>query len=127
AELARATFARAGLADRVDVRVGQALDLLPALVASAPFDLVFIDADKGGYPAYLEWALKLCQPGSLIIADNMIQRGRAFQTPSPDENVAGIAAYRHRILEDPRLVSIGLPTSDKGNGMDGFVISIVQA
>lgn len=126
AELARTTFARAGVANQVEVRVGPALDLLPTLVSSAPFDLIFIDADKGNYPGYLEWSLKLSRPGSLIIADNIIQRGRAFQTPSPDENAAGVAAYTRMILEHPRLVSVGLPTSDKGDGLDGFVISIVQ-
>lgn len=126
AELARTTFANAGMAERVEVRVGSALELLPTLVSEAPFDLIFIDADKESYPKYLEWSLKLSQPGSLIIADNMIQRGRAFQTPSPDENAAGVATYTRIILENPHLVSVGLPTDDKGDGLDGFVISVVR-
>lgn len=126
AELARVTFARAGVADRAEIRVGPALDLLSTLTAEAPFDLIFIDADKGNYPKYLEWALKLSRVGSLIVADNMLQQGRAFQTPPPDENAVGIATYTRMILENPRLVSVGLPTSDKGAGLDGFVITVVQ-
>src|SRR5215472_18000749 len=72
AEVARANIARAGLTDVVDLRLGKAIETLPQLAAEklGPFDLIFIDADKPGYPDYLFWALELSQPGSLIIADN---------------------------------------------------------
>ena len=70
AEVVRQSFARAGVADRTEVRVGKALELLPQMEDEAPFDLVFIDADKPPYPDYLDWALRLTRPGSIIVADN---------------------------------------------------------
>ena len=124
AEVVRATFAAAGVSDRTEVRVGSALDLLPTLVPEAPFDLIFIDADKENYPHYLDWAVTLSRPGSLIVADNVIRGGRAFQTPPPDENSAGSAAYNRKIVEHPRLVSVAFPNDD--DGMDGFAISVVR-
>jgi len=124
AEVVRATFAAAGLSDRAEVRVGSGLDLLPTLVSEAPFDLIFIDADKENYPQYLDWAITLSQVGSLIVADNVIRGGSPFQTPPPDENTAGIASYNRKILEHPRLVSVAFPNDD--DGMDGFAISVVR-
>lgn len=125
AEVARATFAEAGVSDRTEVRVGPALDLLPALVPEAPFDLIFIDADKGNSPQYLEWAIRLSRVGSLIVADNVIRGGGVFQTPPPDESSRGMAAYNSKILAHPRLVSVAIPNDD--DGMDGFAISVVRA
>jgi caffeoyl-CoA O-methyltransferase len=124
AELVRATFVAAGVSDHAEVRVGSAPDLLPTLVPEAPFDLIFIDADKENYPLYLDWAIKLSRVGSLIVADNVIRGGAVFQTPS-DENTEGIAAYNRQILEHPRLVSVAFPNDD--DGMDGFAISVVRA
>src|SRR5579859_1581545 len=114
AEAVRATFAEAGVSDRAEVRVGSALDLLPTLVPDTPFDLIFIDADKENYPHYLDWAIKLSRVGSLIVADNVIRAGSVFQTPPPDENAVGIAAYNRQILEHPRLVSVAFPNDDDG-------------
>ncbi len=125
AAVARATFADAGLSDRTDVRVGPALDLLPALAPDAPFDLIFIDADKGNSTHYLDWAIKLSRVGSLIVADNAIRNGGVFQTLPPDESAKGMAAYNRKILEHPRLVSVAIANDD--DGMDGFAISVVQA
>jgi caffeoyl-CoA O-methyltransferase len=125
AEVVRATFAVAGISDRAEVRVGSALDLLPTLVSEAPFDLIFIDADKENYPQYLDWAIKLSRVGSLIVADNVIRGGRVFLTLPPDEIAAGIAAYNRLILEHPRLVSVAFPNDD--DGMDGFAISVVRS
>jgi caffeoyl-CoA O-methyltransferase len=124
AEIARATYAAAGVADRATVRVGPALQLLPTLRAEAPFDLIFIDADKGNYPNYLDWAVTLSHVGSLIVADNVIRGGRAFQIPPPDESAAGAAAYNQKMLEHPRLISVAIPNDD--DGMDGFSISVVR-
>ena len=124
AEVARATFAEALVADRAEVRVGSALDLLPTLVPEAPFDLIFIDADKGNYPHYLDWAIRLSRPGSLIVADNVIRGGRVFQIPLPDKDSAGSATYNRKILEHPRLVSVAFPNDE--DGMDGFAISVVR-
>lgn len=124
AAVARASLERAGLADRAEVRVGPGDQLLPTLLAEGPFDLVFIDADKPGYPTYLDWALKLTRPGSVIIADNCIRGGaplRAAQTDDP--TTAAIAEYDRRVASDPRLLSVALPLDD--DGTDGFAISVV--
>lgn len=122
AEIVRAAFDRAGLSDRTEVRVGPAAELLPALQSEAPFDMFFIDANKDGYPIYLDWALKLARPGSIIVADNNIRYGRPFQDQPEGDNV-GVAAYNERIATDPRLRSILLPIDE--DGMDGFAISVV--
>lgn len=123
AEVVRAAFERAGLSDRAEVRVGPADKLLPALQSEAPFDMFFIDANKDGYPAYLDWALKLARPGSIIVADNNVRYGKPFQEPPPDAENAGVAAYNQRIATDPRLRSILLAIDE--DGMDGFAISVV--
>jgi caffeoyl-CoA O-methyltransferase len=124
AQAVRSAFAVAQVNDRAEVRVGKALDLLPTLQNEAPFDLVFIDADKAGYPAYLEWALQLSRPGSIIVADNCIRGGRAFQKPDNADNM-GIIAYNQKVAGDPRLVSLLLPMDD--DYTDGFAISVVKA
>lgn len=126
AQMAREAFAEAGLSERAVVLVGPALELLPGLVEEAPFDLIFIDADKGKNPQYLEWALRLSRPGSLIVADNIIRDGRAFQNPPPDESAAGVAAYTRKILAHPGLVSVALTNDDMYTGLDGFAISVVR-
>jgi caffeoyl-CoA O-methyltransferase len=123
AEIVRAAFARAGLADRTEVRVGPATELLPTLQGEAPFDFFFIDADKEGYPIYLDWAIKLARPGSIIVADNNIRYGKPFQDPPSDAGNAGIAAYNQRAASDAQLRSVLLPIDD--DGMDGFAISVV--
>jgi caffeoyl-CoA O-methyltransferase len=125
ADVARASLERAGVGDRSEVRVGPAEQLLPALASEAPFDLVFIDADKPGYPTYLEWALKLTRPGSIIVADNCIRSGVPLRGDSSDAGMAAIATYDHRVADDSRLLSVAVPL-DEG-GMDGFAISVVRA
>ncbi len=129
AAVARASWERAGLGDRAEVRVGPAEELLPALQSEAPFDLVFIDADKPSYPTYLDWALKLTRPGSIIVADNCIRRGvplREDSESSTDPATAALYTYDQRVAADPRLLSVALPLS-KDDGMDGFAISVVRA
>ena len=126
ADVARGSFDRAGVADRVEVRVGPAAELLPALEPEAPFDLVFIDADKEGYPTYLEWALRLSRPGSIIVADNVLRNwGEALRPPSTgsDSAIAAMYAYNQRAATDPRLRSIALPIDE--DGRDGLAISVV--
>lgn len=123
AEIVRQSFARAGVGDRSEVRVGKALDLLPQLEDEAPFDLIFIDADKPPYPHYLEWALRLSRPGSIIVADNCVRGGRAFREPE-DAYSAGIVAYNKRIASDPRLQSLALALDE--DYTDGFAISVVK-
>ena len=124
AEIIRSSFSRAGVGDRTEVRVGKALDLLPHLVSEAPFDLIFIDADKAPYAQYLDWAMQLSRPGSIIVADNCIRGGRALrEAENMDADTAGPLQYNKRASSDPRLMSIALPT-DTG-GTDGFTISVV--
>jgi caffeoyl-CoA O-methyltransferase len=123
AEVVRNAFAKAGVSDRAEVRVGNALDLLPLLEQEAPFDLIFIDADKPPYPQYLDWALRLSRPGSIIVADNCIRSGRGFEEPQ-DEGMAGIVAYNNRIASDPRLISLDIAMDD--DYTDGFAISVVR-
>ena len=123
ADLVRKAFAKAGVSDRAEVRVGKALDLLPQLESEAPFDLVFIDADKPPYPQYLEWALHLTRPGSIIVADNCVRSGKGFGQPE-DEYSAGIVEYNRRIVSDPRLVSLALAMDD--DYTDGFAIAVVK-
>src|SRR5438270_6908776 len=123
AAVVRDSFAHAGVGDRTEVRVGRALDLLPALESEAPFDLIFIDADKPPYPQYLEWALRLSRPGSIIVADNCIRSGKAFREPE-DEATAGIVEFNRRIASDPRLVSLALAMDE--DYTDGFAIAVVK-
>jgi len=123
ANLVRTAFAKAGVSDRAEVRVGKALDLLPHLESEAPFDLVFIDADKPPYPQYLEWALRLTRPGSIIVADNCVRSGKAFDQPE-DEGMAGIVEYDKRVAGDERLMSLVLAMDD--DYTDGFAISVVK-
>ena len=124
AEVVRNSFTRAGVDNRAEVRVGRALDLLPHLESEAPFDLVFIDADKPPYPRYLDWALRLTRPGSIIVADNCIRRGDALHQ-SNDEATAGLFEYNRRIASDPRLVSLALPMDD--DFTDGYAIAVVRS
>lgn len=123
AGVVRSAFERAGVSDRTEVRVGKALDLLPELESEAPFDLVFIDADKPPYPQYLEWALRLTRPGSIIVADNCIRSGKGF-VEAEDEFMAGIVEFNRRIADDPRLVSLVLAMDD--DYTDGFAIAVVK-
>jgi len=119
----RSAFASARVDDRAEVRVGRALDLLPGLQNEAPFDLIFIDADKDNYPDYLDWALRLSRSGSIIVADNCIHSGDGLEQPH-DGYTRGIVAYNERINRDPRLVSLLLPMDD--DYTDGFAISVVK-
>lgn len=126
AEVARASLAQAGVADRAEVRVGPAGETLPALASEPPFDLVFIDANKEGYPLYLEWALRLARPGGFIAADNTVRYGTPLAASLPadaDDSARGLWEYTRRVISDPRLLSIALPT-DEG-GMDGMTVSLV--
>jgi predicted O-methyltransferase YrrM len=126
AEVARANIARAGLASVVDVRVGRALDLLPALAAEAtgPFDLIFIDADKRSNPEYLEWALELSRPGTLIVADNVIRDGAVIDSASSDRSVDAVRQFFARLSADPRLSATAIQTVGV-KGYDGFALALV--
>ncbi|MCA1847627.1 MAG: O-methyltransferase [Actinobacteria bacterium] len=124
AEAARQNVERAGLAERVEIRVGDARELLAELAESdeGPFDLVFIDADKEGYPEYLEWALRLSRPGSLILGDNTIWGG-AIIDPQ-DDSTRAIHEFNEKIARDPRLSAIVLPLLRER--VDGLAIARVR-
>jgi caffeoyl-CoA O-methyltransferase len=122
AEIIRQSFANAGVAACTEVRVGAALQLLPDLESEAPFDLIFIDADKPTYPHYLEWALRLTRPGSIIVADNTVRSLR--ETPSQDDQANELRQYNELVSNNPQLVSLALAMNN--DYTDGFTISIVQ-
>ncbi|MFY9937745.1 MAG: O-methyltransferase [Silvibacterium sp.] len=126
AEVAQANIARAGLADKVEIRLGKALETLPELAAegNAPFDLIFIDADKENYPGYLEWALRLSRPGSLIIGDNVVLDGKVIDAADPDPAIKGVRRMNEIIASDPRLDATAIQTVGS-KGYDGFMIAIV--
>lgn len=105
AEIARANYARAGVADRAEVRLGAAQDLMPEVAPEGPFDLAFIDADKESYPRYLDFALENVRSGGLIIADNANGHGHAHEVLEEGDGRRGIQIYNQRVAEDPRLVS----------------------
>jgi predicted O-methyltransferase YrrM len=126
AEVARANIARAGMAGKVEVRLGKALDTLPGLVAEAPFDLVFIDADKTGYSDYLAWSLKLTRRGSLIIADNVVRKGAVSDPNSDDANVQGVRRFNQMLAAEPRVSATAIQTVGS-KGYDGFAIAVVIA
>ncbi|MCQ1946457.1 O-methyltransferase [Arthrobacter sp. zg-Y1116] len=123
AEVARANLAAAGLMDRVTIRVGAALDTLPDLAEAEPFDLFFIDADKVNNPAYLEWAVKLSRPGSVIVLDNVV-RGGTVLDPGGDEAVQGTRAAVDILGSHPRLDATALQTVGS-KGWDGFALAVV--
>jgi predicted O-methyltransferase YrrM len=127
AEVARANFALAGVADRIELRLGFALDSLAALAREGvePFDLVFIDADKGNNPHYLDWAVKLGRPGTLIITDNVVRDGEILNSASRDEDVVGTRALFDRLSSDPRLSATAIQTVGS-KGWDGFAFAILD-
>ncbi|MFE0799081.1 O-methyltransferase [Streptomyces sp. NPDC058812] len=128
AEVATRNIARAGLDSLVDVRVGPALESLPKLADEnpPPFDLVFIDADKGNNPHYLEWALKLTSTGSLIVLDNVVRGGRVADADDTADDVRGTRAAIELIGSHPRLSGTAVQTVGS-KGYDGFALARVLA
>lgn len=123
AEVARANIDRAGVGDRVEVVVGPALETLPT-VTDGPFDLVFIDADKENNAGYLEWALRLTHPGSVIVVDNVIRDG-AILSPDPDDKVRATRRTLEMMGEHPELDTAVLQTVGAKH-WDGFALALVK-
>ncbi|MEB4209048.1 O-methyltransferase [Mycobacterium sp. 94-17] len=122
AEVARANLQRAGLADRVEVIVGAALDTLPTV--NGPFDLIFIDADKENYPAYLEWAVRLARPGAVIVADNVIRQGQILD-PESNAQARAVRQTLEAMGEHPRLDTAVIQTVGAKH-WDGFAFALVR-
>ena len=123
ADVACNNIERAGLSDKVEVRVGDAHELLTGLIENdeGPFDLIFIDADKEGYPDYLDASMRLVRPGSLIIGDNTIRGGTVLD---PREGTArATREFNRRVAEDPNLSGIVLPLIRER--IDGMTIARV--
>lgn len=128
AGVAKANIARAGLAHVVDIRLGKAVDSLAMLTQQrvAPFDLIFIDADKPNNPSYLEWSLKLSRPGTVIIGDNVVRNGAVADAASNDPNVLGVRRFFDLMAENPRLSATAIQTVGS-KGYDGFSMAVVLA
>ena len=127
AEVARANLICAGVAERVEVLVGPAIDSLATLLEEAadPFDLIFIDADKPSNPAYLRAALDLSQPGTLIVSDNVVRGGALLDADSDDPRVQGVRTFHEDVAADPRLEATTIQTVGS-KGYDGFSIALVR-
>jgi predicted O-methyltransferase YrrM len=128
AEIAGANLDGAGVADRVEIRHGPALQTLPQLLAEGrgPFDMVFIDADKQGYADYLGWAHQLSRVGSLIVADNVIRGGSVLDPSSEDGASQGIRRFYRALATTPGLSATAIQTVG-AKGYDGLAFVLVTA
>jgi predicted O-methyltransferase YrrM len=124
ADVARANLERAGVADRVQVVVGAALETLPTLDGD-PFDMVFIDADKENYVEYLRFAAKLARPGALVVVDNVIREGAILNPDSDDEKVVATRETLQVMGEHAQLETAVLQTVGAKH-WDGFAIALVK-
>ena len=126
AAVARANVERAGLGDRVEVRVGAALDSLPDIEAEGlgPFDFVFIDADKENNANYVAWALRLSRPGTTIVVDNVVRAGRVLDASSRDSQIVGVRNMFEMMKAEPRLSVTAVQTVG-AKGWDGFALAVV--
>ena len=122
ADVARANLARAGLGESVEVVTGRALETLPRL--DGPFDLIFIDADKRSNAQYLDHALALSRPGTLIVADNVVRDGAVADAASDDPSVLGVRAFFDRLAAESRVRATVIQTVGV-KGYDGFAVALV--
>ena len=127
AAVARASFVRAGVADRVEVVVGTALDTLPRLAERGDvFDMFFIDADKENNSRYVEWAVRLATPGALIVVDNIARNGRVLDPAPEDHQARAVHDMFVMMGEHPRLDTAAIQTVGT-KGWDGFAVARVLA
>lgn len=126
AALARDNIARAGLGDRVEVRVAPAAESLAALVQAGvePFDLVFIDADKASSDAYVAFALKLSRPGTILVVDNVVRDGAITQPAPADADIRGLQQMLPRFADQSRIATTVIQTVGS-KGYDGLLIAVV--
>ena len=123
ADVARSNFARAGIADRIELRIGAALDVLPEL--EGPFDLVFIDADKVNNARYAQWGMKLGRPGTVIVCDNVVRGGRLLDAETTDPMIVGTRDLFDLLAAEDGLTATAIQTVGRKN-WDGFAIAIVN-
>jgi predicted O-methyltransferase YrrM len=125
ATVARANLARAGVSDKVDIRAGAAKDSLAAMTGEAPFDFVFIDADKQSNAHYVEEAIRLGRSGTTIIVDNVVREGGVLEADSDDERIVGTRALFDMLSADARLDATAVQTVG-AKAWDGFVLARVR-
>ena len=127
ARVAAANLDRAGVADRVEIRVGRAIELLPRLESErvGPFDVVFIDADKPSTPDYFGWAMRLTRPGSVIVVDNVVREGAVIREGTGDDAVDGVRRCLEMMAAEPRVTATAIQTVGS-KGYDGFAIALVN-
>lgn len=113
--------------DRINIKVGNALESLSNMVEAnlEPFDLIFIDAEKSQYKSYLDWSLKLSKPGTVMIADNVVRRGEIIDENSEDSSVLGIREFNQSLSEQPRIKATVLQTVG-AKRYDGFTMMVVD-
>jgi predicted O-methyltransferase YrrM len=128
AQIAQSNIAKAGYANKVELRLGRALKTLPILANEriGPFDFVFIDADKKHIPEYFDWSLKLSRPGSLIVVDNVVRDGQVVDLANREANIAGVRNFLERVGQDPRVEATAMQTVGM-KGHDGFAVVRVKS
>ncbi|WP_341998252.1 O-methyltransferase [Microbacterium sp. LWH7-1.2] len=124
AEIARANLDRAGVGDKVEIRLGRAADVLPTLEGDAPFDLVFIDADKESNTIYLDWAARLGRPGTVVMVDNTVRGGEVANPATENPQIIGVQRGLEMLGRDPRFDATAIQTLD-AKGYDGIAIALV--
>src|SRR6267142_2812402 len=128
ADVAQKNFTRAGVAAKVELRLGKALDTLPKVAADGrgPFDMFFIDANKSNMPEYFEWSLKLARKGSVIIADNVVREGAVLDARSKDADIQGIRRFLEMVGKEKRVSGTALQTVST-KSYDGFALVLVTS
>ena len=124
AELARANVDRAGVGDKVEIRLGRGIDVLPTLEGGEPFDLVFIDADKESNTIYLDWAARLGRPGTVVMVDNTVRGGEVANPATENPQIIGVQRGLEMLARDPRFDATAIQTLD-AKGYDGIAIALV--
>lgn len=126
ANVARASIAKAGLAEQVEVRVGAALDSLAALDREGTdrFDFVFIDADKRNNWPYFDWAVAHARPGALVVVDNVVRSGAVLEEGSDNPDIRGIRSFFERLGADGRVSATAIQTVGS-KGWDGIAVALV--
>ena len=129
AEIARENITRGELHKKVEIKIGNALELIEDMTSKhfPKFDMIFLDADKPNYPKYIEPMIDLCRKGGLIIVDNLVRRGKVVNPSPTDAQAKAIAEFNQTIMNHPKLESVIIPTliGHKGGEIDGLSISRV--